>query len=127
MKNSAKILFLFLLFAAPLIYSSGLEKKSLNSLLYGLEYGNKGIKISCALTIAEYRYKDAVGLLIKTLKSDTDEEVQLASVLALYNIRTDKAVQILKKVSEEFPEGSVKSTAGILYLDLLRTRSIAVK
>jgi len=93
--------------------------KSFATLMFGLQNGNKGLTISCALTLGEYRFENAVPALADILNSDNDSEVKFAAMFALYRIRTSDAVKALESAAKNF--GSpLRTAAEILYTDIMR-------
>lgn len=103
-----------------------IRSKGFASLMHGLQNGNKGLKISCALTLGECRFENATDLLCNILKSEEDTEVKFAALFALYKIGTDDAVTALESVSKSY--GSpLKAAAEVFYIDLMRNENAEVK
>jgi HEAT repeat protein len=71
------------------------KERGIKSLIYGLENGNKGLKVSCALIIGEYGFEEALDVLAAILKSGEDTDVKYAAMVALYKMKTKAAVMYL--------------------------------
>ncbi len=95
------------------------SNRSLASLISGLKEGNKGLKVSCALIIGEYRFEEATDVLSEILKSEDDADIKFAALVALYKIKTEAAVKVLRFAAENQEDSYLKAVATVLYTDIM--------
>lgn len=77
--------------------SQKFSKNSIESIKMGLNSGNKGLTIGCAILAGEYKITETVEHLAKILNSELPYDIKTAAVYALYQIQNKEALIALKK------------------------------
>lgn len=73
------------------------SKNSIESIIMGLNSGNKGLTIGCAIMAGDYKITETVEHLARIINSELSYDIKVAAVFALYQIQNKEALIALKK------------------------------
>ncbi|MCZ7610296.1 MAG: HEAT repeat domain-containing protein [Ignavibacterium sp.] len=92
-----------------------ISKKTIESLIQGLEIDNDGLQSSCAYRLGEFRIEDAVIPLQRVLRNDESESVRISAALAMFKIGTPKAIFTVKQAGRFDESDRVRRLSAIFY------------
>ncbi len=97
-------------------YRSTFDKKMIETnLLIGLNSDNRGLQISSANFLGEYKISKAVIPLMKVLKSSECDELKVQAALALVKIGDPRGIFAVKQAIHYDKNSSVRRFCNIFY------------
>ncbi|NWF88139.1 MAG: hypothetical protein HXY50_01620 [Ignavibacteriaceae bacterium] len=72
------------------------SKNAIESIIEGLNSGNKGLIVGCIILAGDYKLEQTVNHLAKILNSNLTYDVKTAALFALYQIQNEDALHVLK-------------------------------
>ncbi|HOJ08222.1 MAG: HEAT repeat domain-containing protein [Ignavibacteriota bacterium] len=121
LKSLSAILLLLIVFAGSISAqvddqaNKVISKKTIESLIQGLEIDNDGLQSSCAYWLGEYKITEAVVPLQKLLSQDESEAVRISAALALFKLGTPIAIHSLKGAIRFDESERVRRFSSIFY------------
>jgi hypothetical protein len=121
MKNTAMFLFaVVILFNSTNAFAGGFEKvqdklgskkysKAVSNLMAGINSENLGLKKSCIYYAGLYEIPEAVDVLIKQMKNESDPDVKILIALSLYKIGDTKGYSMIKAAAEKDNDPKVRN------------------